>query len=544
MRIQKLTEKTIRQIAAGEVISRPSNALKELIENAIDAKSSHITIHVNKGGLEELIIIDNGEGMDVDDLKICTQMHTTSKTQEDAHIFGVNSLGFRGEALASIDIISNLSIETRGKKLENDKITPSNIETGTKVRISNMFANVPARLKFIKNSNIENSNIKQIIQKYIINFENIGWEIFNNGKQVWHFEPCSKEERIIQLTNDEPVFFQNEYNEIKLSGYILKTSLNPPLKSHKFLAEIFVNNRPIKDRAISYYIKSILSEYFMKHEVPSYVLFIELDPFLIDCNVHPSKEEIKFINYAPIFSMLTFSLCPEFFHKLRTPNFSSNVSYNKEPMRITRPKYEHKEIKLDFAHEGQISYVNETVDITFAQPTTAHKIIGQIKNSYVVFEIENGIGIFDQHAAHERHVYEKMKKELSAQNAQTLLSPICLNLNAEQQEYLNTNSEKLKTKGILISGNTLTHIPNILQKTNFAALLEQIDPHTACEIAIDRLLADIACKNALKANTKLSAEQMASLLEDAMKNPPVCNHGRPVFKYFKLCEIENWFKRT
>ncbi len=571
MKIIKLSDNLIKKIAAGEVIAHPSNALKEIVENAIDAQSTHITIHINGNGLEKITIIDNGIGMELDDLKICTQLHTTSKTKEDDHLFGMYTLGFRGEALASIDAISNLTIESNSNKLEKGTITHSNVLKGTKIEINNLFEHLPARLKFLKSSAVEWNLLKQTIQKFAIKYENITWTIFNNNKKYAHYEKTDHNSRLNQIFKDDFVHKSHSYDNTDFDLYLFK--------SHKNQQHIFVNNRAVKDNAIANYIRSIFKEFFMKHESPSYVLFIKIDPIFVDCNVHPAKEEVKFISYSNIFGALSYLISPTLLKELYSvenvqtfdfvehspivshnnelqPNNnifsfnknnnhdceSENIAYVCEDDALSNPTLTYSfPLSSIFENKEEQSIQTKIIDTQF-QP----RIIGQIKNSFIIFETEDGIGIFDQHAAHEREIYEQMKAKLSRNSAQHLLNPIILqNLSNEQIEFLNENTEKFASKGIVLSNNIITHIPHVLSSEDFATVFAQyLDISIDCEIMIDRLLADIACKNALKANTALSHFQCVQLLETAMTNVPICNHGRPVFKYFKTSEIANWFKRT
>lgn len=559
MKIKQLSERIIKQIAAGEVIARPMNAIKELIENAIDANATQITLYIEKNGLEKIILIDNGHGMQIEDLKICTKLHTTSKTSEDDKMFGAYTLGFRGEALASISAISNLIIETNGYKFENETISPSNITIGTRVEIQNMFANVPARLKFIKSISTEWLYINQMIQKFIIKYPNIAWSLYNNQKKIYHFNANETTEyRIEKLFNCKFKPFKYEYNNTKIYGYLLE-------KSSKFNIT-FINNRAIADKAIVKYLNNIFNEYYMKNEAPGYILNIDLDPFFIDCNVHPAKQEVRLINYQDIFRMLSFIFDQNFFKtqnmpqadhlKFITHESTNNININEISKNETEKNFS-RPIELEYelkTYNQESNYLNEArqlyQDSTILDANTnikfssSYKIIGQIKNSFILFETQEGIGIFDQHAAHERHVYEKMKRELNKNSAQALLIPIKLNLTNTQSEYINSYKEIFENKGIIINDGYLTHIPSLFYANNFAHFIEnELEENTACEILIDRILADVACKNALKANTQISHEQMLSLLELALENVPICNHGRPVFKYFTLSEIENWFKR-
>lgn len=554
MKILRLNEHTIKRIAAGEVIARPANAIKELIENAIDANADQIIINIAKNPLEKIVITDNGVGMQKEDLAICTELHTTSKTNDNDQLFGLHSFGFRGEALASIDAISDLIIESNGYRLEKHagikQILNSGIQRGTRIEVREMFEHLPARLQFLKSSNVEISAIKQTIQKYMMNFANISWQVFFNEKKLWHFEKSTQAERIEHIMNEEAMPFHAENNGIKLEGYLLKQSKEQIL---------FINQRPVRDKGIFGYLKTIFTEYFMRNEAPGFVLFLTLDPMLIDCNVHPSKEEVKLINYSQIFSLLSYAFSPILFNNFLKKNTAvSQPEAFLAPLEEVALNLEYKEYSKPYStpkFSQEISYVREvnpyiaynTYEPVAPKPAKIypHKIIGQIKKTYIIFETEEGIGMFDQHAAHERAVYEEMKKELNAESAQQLLVPLQLTLSEEKKEYINTHKQIFANKGIRINSRyEITHIPIALQKANFIRIFEEnLDEHTEPTIFIERFLADIACKNALKANTEISLDTMHALLETALQNPPICNHGRPIFKYFKLSEIENWFKR-
>lgn len=565
MIIRKLSEKLIKQIAAGEVIARPANAIKELVENAIDAHASEISIYIEKNGLESIVIIDNGCGMDAEDLAIAAQLHTTSKTQENDHMFGTRSFGFRGEALASISAISNMIIESNGKKWagQSNTLSASNIAKGTRVEIANMFSNTPARLKFLKSSQSEWTAIKLLLEKFIIHEACIAWQVFHNGKKIWHIpREMSQTERIAMLLNSDFHAFAHEYNNVKIDGFILDIGA-------RNFAALYINNRLVQDKAIANYMRNIFSEYYMKNENPGYILNIEIDAMLVDCNVHPAKAEVRIVDYSHVFAMLSFIFNHAFFNKVLQKEHVRDDDMAQLDTALVQetPKYQEPQFSFEymqpvaqFVNEARAEYksyqANTVKDMTSATHSaitkeatsqtyqTTWKIIGQIKNSFILFETENGIGIFDQHAAHERHVYEKMKQELIAGNNQQLLIPLELTLTPEQAEYLQENEEKLSIYGIKIESGKLTHIPQTLPAVDFKNFIENnLNEHAEIDILIDRLVADIACKNALKANTALSFSQMSSLLETALNNIPICNHGRPVFKYFTHYEMETWFRR-
>lgn len=603
MRIRKLSDLKIRQIAAGEVIGRPANAIKELIENAIDAKATEITLYLANAGLKNIILVDNGLGMERQDLEICTQLHTTSKTNEDDLMFGISSFGFRGEALASIAAIADLTIESNRNKLiaSENQIFPSNVEFGTRIEISDLFSNLPARLKFLKNEKVEWAHIKEVLIKYMLNYENIKWVVFHNGRKIWNLDSSSKLERLRALFDVEVSFFQNSMKDLSLSGFIF----------HKVpvVQYLFVNNRPVRDKGVFGFLRSVFSDYFPKADPISYVLFLSIDPLKVDCNVHPAKEEVRFFDYPSIYSLISNTFTPDFFIKKNAdhlifataePSFinaesRSEIAFESvskpEKSEVLReftleiPKFDQFDSSEDdsfsdslkdvfsaksgnFIKESDLG-INFGIDLSLSssnllvESSLDFKIIGQIRDSFVIFETKNGIGIFDQHAAHERIIYERMKSDLKKTCAQELLIPVQLHLSVEQQEALFENLDLLATYGILInlstvssvsdtfsdssiSGSTIfiTHTPPDLRDENLQSFFQSnISKDVDFVTLINRLLADIACKLALKANTHLSHDQMESLLIEALKNPPVCNHGRPVFKYFLFSEIESWFKR-
>ncbi len=574
--IKKLSPNLIEKIAAGEILTKPLYAIKELLDNAIDAKATEISIYIEENGLKKIIVADNGVGMSQEDLKICKEMHTSSKTLEEDTIFGLNFLGFRGEALASINAVSNLTIESNGMKNIKNSITYSTYEKGTKITIDNIFEKTPARLKFLKNNIKEHNDIKQLIKSYAINYFDIKFNFFNNKKAIYNFSSSTEQEKIYQIFKEEGLFFENKLNNLKIHGYILK--------KHQKESYIFINKRLVKDKAIFTYIKSIFKEFFMINEEPSYIIKIEMDPFLIDFNVHPNKLEIKLVSYSEIFSLIVEILnnnlfkklyeesnlksdLPEEFLKFDTPlennlenslennidhaensrNFFRNFAKNNFKYRKTELDIQETEDEsLEFVNESQVFFKTDQYALQFQDTIEQNfKIIGQIKNSFIIFETENGIGIFDQHAAHERKLYESMKEELKFENKQKLLFPINLNLTLEQELYIANNLEIFKNKGIIIENNKIIECPNFLHHINFKNFIEeQIQPNIECNIMINKILANIACKNALKANAALSFDQMHSLLKESIKNVPICNHGRPVFKYFSNYEIINWFKRT
>lgn len=557
--IRKLSDRIIRQIAAGEVISRPYNAVKELIENSIDAKATSIQIFFKEYGMESIIIIDNGTGITKEDLKLATQLHTTSKTEESDSVFGINSFGFRGEALASIEAISSLIIESNGYKLENQTLSESVIQKGTRISVQNLFKNIPARLKFIKNSQTEFRYVKELLKKFMIQHNEISWLISLNGKIIWNLKKDLKTNRIQMLLKEENILTKTVSTQhTTIDAFILKQQINNSI--------IFVNKRCVRDKAIFKYISSLFKEYTFLNENPGYILDISIDPLLVDYNVHPAKEEIRFLNYNTIFSLLhsIFSMNELAQHLNPAKAFFSDHSINEEIEKKSlyenlRPSFLINSISAhnkNFVEESSETFINPSVsqvrllesnskNINQHVENPLFKLIGQLKNSYILFENENGFGIFDQHAAHERKLYEQLKSGLNRHNSQKLISTIELSLSEKIQMFIEEQTDTLADKGIFIKGTEIMSLPSMFSNiSELIHLLQNLRVPCDLPTEIDRLLANVACKNALKANTTLSHQQMHSLLESALINPPICNHGRPVFKYFSDNEIKNFFKRT
>ncbi|WP_342262116.1 DNA mismatch repair endonuclease MutL [Alphaproteobacteria bacterium endosymbiont of Tiliacea citrago] len=562
--IKKLSELIIKQIAAGEVIQKPYNVVKELVENSIDSNATEISLFFKDYGMGSIIIIDNGYGFSKEDLEIATLMHTTSKTNDNDSLFGLNSYGFRGEALSSIDSISDLIIESNGFMLKNKSISISLVKQGTKISVNNLFQNIPARLKFIKNPSLEFKFIKELLKKFIISTPQISWNVHLNGKKIWKLLNDSQENRVEFLFKEKPIMIEKEFNGIKIKAFILKNSSN--------VSVIFVNNRIIKDKAINKYLYSLFKEYTFINENPGYILEVTIDPLMVDYNVHPAKEEIRFVSYSDVFRLLSsvFSM-----HNLVNDlniNFSdyslnnyksiSDDLYIKEESikgvndcLVSEKLFDHysvekQDVQKKFACEAvavedvfQEAFQSKNKEF-FKEPVCLFKVIGQFRNSYILFETQDGLGVFDQHAAHERKIYEELKLSLNKESSQKLLMPIKLSFSIERKDFILNNCSIFEEKGVFLNEKELLGVPIILKNiTDLVEFLNNIDVFCNIETEIDRFLANIACKNALKANTSLSYFQMHNLLQSALLNPPVCNHGRPVFKWFSDNQVMAFFKR-
>lgn len=552
--IKKLSESTIKKIAAGEVIQKTHHAVKELIENSLDAKSTEINIYFKEYGLEFIKITDNGLGINKKDISLAATIHATSKTNDNDEFFGTTSLGFRGEALASIDVVSDLYIESNGCCYHKEIITNSNVTTGTTITIKNLFQNLPARIKFIKNPQTEFKYIKELIKKYIILRNDINWKIIHNQKIILEFNVSDNLKRLELIFKEIPSVFKETQNDFTINAYIFKKNFNLKL--------IYVNNRPIKDKIIFKYIESLFKEHAFINESPSYILHISIDHILVDYNVHPSKEEVKFFNYNDILQAIynIFSI-----ENLAKPLINSEIQYeiHKANTKSNDSFHFHAQSK-DFINENNNIELNKRIVLKFDPPAPHNssktpdfkiieletfqsnhiKIFGQFHDSFILFEKDNELIIFDQHAGHERKLYEEMKNNMKLTKQQTLLDPIKLNLSNKQLDFINEIHPIIESYKFKLKNSALIAVPNFFKELNLKEFLENLNPPYDFATEFNRLLANIACKKAIKAKHPLNFRAMESLIKQALYNPPICNHGRPVFKTFTFNEVSNFFKRT
>ncbi len=583
MEIRTLPDFLINQIAAGEVIERPAYILKELIENAIDAKATEIYVIVKDGGKKEIIVSDDGFGMSPKQIKLCVKRHATSKLPED-NLNDINFLGFRGEALPSIASISELKIESAKKEmgegwcivLNNNKILdfcPSSINKGTKITVKNIFQNVPARLKFLKSNQVENKHSLQIIKKIALGHPNI--------KFLFKFE----ENEIVILNNkiaDEDPFkqrildvFQNEFAEnslqieneinsnegfIKLNGFISIPSYNKVNQSYQFL---FVNGRPVQDRGLSTIIRLSYRDTLPRGRHPLFCIMLEVPNGMIDVNVHPTKMEVKFQNYEFIKSFVISSL---------TKNLSNNqnnkigkvINISKIRNDVnskTNQLYEENFFKTLEANpkiktlhnEPNSDFVNKIDDFALGSA------LYQFKKNYIISISSDGILLIDQHAAHERILFEKLKKNISIEKIikQILLIPITLNIDEIKIQTLFEYSDLLKKIGFEIEhfGKRkilIREVPSLLINYNIKQivtdlcddLIEMGVPKSFDE-KLNLLLGNICCHKSIRSGKVLNLDEMNALLREMeiTPNSGQCNHGRPTTITLSTKEIEKLFER-
>lgn len=568
--IKVLEESLINKIAAGEVIERPASVVKELIENAIDAEADDIAIEIVEGGKTQIKVVDNGIGMDRDDAKNCFLRHSTSKINSTEDLFLVNSLGFRGEALASIAEISNVklvtrqensiegtSIEVEGGKILNINSIGRNI--GTSVEVRHLFFNTPARKKYLKDINYEFSLILELVTRLSLIYFDTSFKLVHNNEVKFNvMKTKSLFERVVAVYGGETAksFIKVEKKDrISINGYISKPSLT---RSNTNQQNLFVNNRYVKCKAISKAIYDAYGTLLFNKRHPIFTLHISLDPSLIDVNVHPTKKMIRILKEKEVYNFVrnvikeAFSsedLIPKEEIELSKSQAVKQYSFTKDKQTLLRVKEKEPIIpKIDY--DKQEKYRIGPL-----------KILAQVNRTYILAENYLGLLIIDQHAAQERALYEDfiLKYKDKKIKKQNLVKPKIIELTPNEAVSYEQNKEVLTKLGFEIeaygeNSYLIRSVPYIFERFESNLLkdmLNEIDasqPNTSksSDAIQDERIIRFACRKAIKAGEELTLPQMESLVNSLEKClvPFTCPHGRPTLINITIAELERKFKRT
>ncbi len=569
-KIRILPDHVSQAIAAGEVIERPASVVKELMENAIDAGSSEITVELKAGGLQLIRVVDSGEGMDQEDVPLAFQRYATSKIKKAEDLYAIHTLGFRGEALPSISQVSKIALQTRthrslsGTKVicqggEIKSISETGCPVGTEVEVKNLFYNIPAKRKFLKSIRSELRYALSHFLRLSLSHPTISFKFIHDGRTLHeHLKTESPLVRIEAILGKEiyrhlqPIRFEEE--EIRISGFASLPSLS---KRNGEGIYFYVNQRFIKDRMIY---KATLDAYrhiLSSNQFPIVILFITLPPSAVDVNVHPTKSEVKFKDpekvYQAVFSAIRMML-EEGFSRLEpmAPAEARGEWVVQETLSFSSPSASGKQEGILVLQDGgELPWK--------AEKKWPYAILGQIQGTYILCEGEGNLIFIDQHAAHERILFEKFKRdyEKGAVISEKLLFPILMELAAEEWYLLESAGEPLREIGFEIEpvGEKLFAIRSI------PSLIDQKDPKEIVrgildelsflekqgkgEETIHTLLVTLACHAAIRGNFLLKKEEMDKLVENLVPLPfsTTCPHGRPIFFVLPLNELKRQFKR-
>ena len=598
-RIVQLSKNVINQIAAGEVIERPYSVVKELVENSIDASANKISIDISNEG-RNIRVADNGSGIHPDDIILAFTNHATSKIQTGEDIYSVKTMGFRGEALASIISISKLTCITRTKEYdygikvecENSEVkqTKTGCAVGTIMEIRDLFYNIPARLKFLKSAKTEFAYILELVQSLALVHPEISIELKNNGKMVLKTKGQGDTKNVIgEIFSDDVVknlcFVEktDKLSGLHISGYISKPDYTRSSKKDYYT---YVNSRIVKCPVFQKSIDTVYRNLTGNTRYPFIILNLLIPTEDVDVNVHPSKKEVKYKNPNQVFNFVysaidsgldinksTISIDN---YKRRSDDivveegssisgiFKQSIQSDDEqklisdkpkiaPLRdsytITEEKYDNKRVSDNVVLHQKVKQQNIIPQNTSVIEDT---IIGQYKNTYILIEREEGLEIVDQHIAEERYIYEKLKKSKNV-DCQLLFISDILEISPSDGELIKSNKEKLEKFGYdidFVSENEVIFrkIPQILSKIPPKEILSDILEHISGDIdnIEEQIIITTSCKASVKANTPLNMFQMQEIIRNwrTCEKPYTCPHGRPISKIIEHKDIAKFFLRN
>lgn len=597
-KINLLSPMVFNRIAAGEVVEKPCSVVKELVENSIDSGATSISVSVERGGLGKIEVTDNGSGIEFDDLKNALLAHATSKISKLEDLDNIGTLGFRGEALSSIASVSEIEIISKtpdcefGGKIKclfgrMEELTQIASIDGTRISVKNLFHNVPARLKFVRKDKTEENDITNFMARLILANPHISFSYVADGRQVYKHKASDLKTAICDIYGEEIGKDLIEVNQTRgnmtLHGYISRPEI---AKANRTYQTLIINGRYVINYMISSAISNVYEDYLMKGKFPLYVLCLDLPHDEVDVNVHPNKLEVKFENSGAIFSLFS-DAC---FHALHETNFTTTpVSPVEEVatdnyIKFSAPTIERVTLGVN---EG-VSFQNEEKpdeNITFNSKTSllSEIILKQVQgedkslykqdelfrveeptrilctlfDTYILLQKGDDIFLVDQHAAHERLNYDKLKQRLETMTniSQSLVLPVIINVNNQEDNFLQENQQVFEQIGFKIEEYgkccyRVFEIPFVLAGKDINEYFQDVfkNLNTFVNKPLDFIKDDLcqkACKSSVKAGNKLSNEEIKILIDSLATNKStlLCPHGRPIIVKLTRTDIEKWFKR-
>lgn len=624
MPIKILAPQLANQIAAGEVVERPASVIKELLENSLDAGAKRIDIELEKAGTQLIRIRDDGSGIAKEDLALALSRHATSKIFSLADLEHVMSLGFRGEALASISSVARMTISSCAATADlawqiksdgqtiPDEIAPAAHPQGTTVAVRDLFFNTPARRKFLRSEKTEMLQIEEVVRRIALSHFDVEFSLKHNQRSIYHWRaartPLEIEKRVADICGS--VFIENALTlEAEISGLRLKGWISLPSfsRSQGDLQYFYVNGRVVRDKLLSHATRQAYHDVLFHDRYPAFVLYLEIDPTTVDVNVHPTKHEVRFRDSRTVHDFVVRSL-QDALATIRPENNSENnivTTTIVEPGSVMPKSGEFSDTPAKSASQPQpfVPLRSENYQRNFSQPqlptafavreemaaytvmsqaaaVMEEKIIAekaeqliiaetkiipplgyalaQLQGIYILAENAQGMVIVDMHAAHERILYEKMKKAFAEKIiTQALLVPITLNLSVKEANYVEHHEALFQAAGFELERLSpdkvvVRQIPVLLQQMEVTSLLQDVladlivegKSHRLQETILEKL-ATSACHGSVHANRKMNLLEMNALLREIENTPrsSQCNHGRPTWKQFTLAEIDKWFMR-
>jgi DNA mismatch repair protein MutL len=615
--IRQLDDAAINRIAAGEVVERPASAVKELVENAIDAGATRITIDIADGGKTLIRVTDDGCGIPPEELPLALSRHATSKI-DGSDLLDIHTFGFRGEALPSLGAVGRLSITSRAKGAEaaqirvaggrSEEVRPAALRAGTIVELRDLFFATPARLKFMRSDRAETQAINDTIKRLAMAEPAVGFTLRDvsgggEGRVTFRADPMSGDlfdalhGRLAQVLGRE--FAENALridatrDGVRLFGYAALPTYSRGAAVAQYL---FVNARPVRDKMLTGALRAAYFDFLSRDRHPAAALFVDCDPSLVDVNVHPAKSEVRFRDPGVVRGLIVSSLrhaLAEAGHRASSTVAGATLGAMRpeQPTQSGAPRVYQMDrpsagalrssfaaqrpdpqpssgfAELRDAFSGQMVEVNDPpapADSSFAEPVAEALPLGaargQVHENYIIAQTADGMVIVDQHAAHERLVYEKLKRQMAETGvaAQALLIPEIVELSAGDCARLTEVAEALSQMGLTIEpfgGNAVAvrETPAILGEVNATAMikdiLDELDDQGSSQLVqakVEAILSRVACHGSIRSGRRMRGEEMNALLREMEATPHSgqCNHGRPTYVELKLADIERLFGRS
>jgi DNA mismatch repair protein MutL len=594
MAIRQLSPETINRIAAGEVIERPASVVKELVENAIDAGACHVDVVTAGGGISLVRVADDGHGMDASDLALAIERHATSKLG-DEDLFDIRTLGFRGEALPSIGSVAELSIQSRARgapaafeiivnRGRKSILKPAALDVGTRVEVRDLFSATPARLKFLKSERAENQAISEVVKRLALAHPGVGFALATGERTGLRLPPvCLSADGLLKRLGRimgrefmaDALAIEVARDGVRVAGYAALPTLNRPDPALQFLV---VNGRPVRDKLLIGAVRAAYGDLLPKGRHPLLALFVDLDPRSVDVNVHPAKAEVRFRDAGSVRSLIIGGLR----HALEGAGHRATVAggmaaldalarstSDRSAPAFTPPRRSTSYVTPGLAEEMQAPIAGldlPSADAAASEPAAPDLLdrpLGaarcQLHETYIVAQTRTSVIIVDQHAAHERLVYERMKGMLADGGVarQGLLMPEIVELDADEVQALAEHAQSLAELGLALEpfgrqAVLVRETPALLGETDVQGLVRDLAAELLREGEgvvlkgrLEAVCSTLACHGSVRAGRRLSAAEMNALLRDMEATPYAgqCNHGRPTYVELKLADIERLFGR-
>lgn len=597
-RIQQLPIRLANQIAAGEVVERPASIVKELLENSLDAGAKRIEIDVEQGGLKCLRVRDDGAGIEADDLPLALARHATSKIRELSDLEQVRSLGFRGEALASISSVSRLTltsrrrgaphawqVETEGMEMQA-QMRPAAHPDGTSVEVLDLFFNTPARRKFLRSEKTEFDHIQEVVRRLALTHFEVAFQLRHNGRSVFHWhavrDVCGQAQRVASVCGnaflEQALPIEYEREGLHLWGWVGLPTFS---RTQNDLQYFYVNGRMVRDKVVAHAVRQAYRDVLYGGRHPAFVLFLELDPVSVDVNVHPAKHEVRFRDQRTVHDFLYSSLHQaladvrpdENGAPIPVPTESAPAMSAQQQEIVLQPMPSSVKAAAPFAahsqHELQGAYrefyAPLPASVVAEAPDSSDKIpplgyaLAQLHGVYILAENAHGLVLVDMHAAHERILYERLKQAMRTEGlrGQPLLMPEVVTLSQREVDCADEYAAEFAALGFEVQPMgperlAIRQVPALLNRANAAQLVSDVlselleyGSTDRIQAHHDELLATMACHGAVRANRRLSLPEMNALLRDMERTERSgqCNHGRPTWTQLGMDDLNRLFMR-